>query len=79
MVPKAYVEQVGDDGFKRHPVGLGPYRFVRSSPGVELVPEANERYWRKVLSIKSIIFKGVPERATRLAMLKTGRQTLPIS
>ena len=72
VVPKTYVEQVGDDGFKRHPVGLGPYRFVRSSPGVELVLEANERYWRKAPAIKSIIFKGVPERATRLAMLKTG-------
>ena len=72
VVPKTYVEQVGDDGFQRHPVGLGPYRFVRSNPGVELVLEANERYWRKVPSIKSIIFKGVPERATRLAMLKTG-------
>jgi peptide/nickel transport system substrate-binding protein len=72
IVPKVYVERVGDEGFQRHPVGLGPYRFVRSNPGVELVLEANERYWRKVPSIKNIIFKGVPERATRLAMLKTG-------
>ncbi|HSF30523.1 MAG TPA: ABC transporter substrate-binding protein [Candidatus Tectomicrobia bacterium] len=72
VVPKQYVEQVGVDGFKRHPVGLGPYRFVRSDPGVELVVEANERYWRKVPSIKRVIFKGVPERSTRLAMLKTG-------
>jgi peptide/nickel transport system substrate-binding protein len=72
VVPKTYIEQVGDDGFQRHPVGLGPYRFVRSNPGVELVLEANERYWRKVPAVKSIIFKGVPERATRLAMLKTG-------
>ena len=72
VVPKTYVEQVGDDGFKRHPVGLGPYRFVRSNPGVEMVLEANERYWRKVPAIKSIVFKGVPERPTRLAMLKTG-------
>jgi peptide/nickel transport system substrate-binding protein len=39
---------------------------------VELVLEANERYWRKVPSIKRIIFKGVPESPTRLAMLKTG-------
>jgi peptide/nickel transport system substrate-binding protein len=72
VVPKKYLEQVGDDGFKRHPVGLGPYRFVRSTPGVELVLEAHERYWRKVPTIKTVIFKGVPERPTRLAMLKTG-------
>jgi peptide/nickel transport system substrate-binding protein len=72
VVPKQYVERVGDDGFKQKPVGLGPYRFVRADPGVELVLEANERYWRKTPSIKRIVFKGVPERATRLAMLKTG-------
>ena len=72
VVPKKYLEQVGDDGFKRQPVGLGPYRLVRLDPGVELVLEANERYWRKTPSIKRIIFKGVPERPTRLAMLKTG-------
>jgi peptide/nickel transport system substrate-binding protein len=28
VVPKKYVEQVGDDGFKKHPIGLGPYKFV---------------------------------------------------
>jgi peptide/nickel transport system substrate-binding protein len=72
VVPKTYLEQVGDDGFKRHPVGLGPYRVLRWQPGVELVLEAHERYWRKVPSIKRLIFKGVPERVTRLTMLKTG-------
>ena len=24
IVPKKYIEQVGDDGFKKHPIGLGP-------------------------------------------------------
>jgi peptide/nickel transport system substrate-binding protein len=72
VVPKTYLEQVGDDGFKRHPVGLGPYHVVRWEPGVELVLEAHERYWRKVPSIKRLVFKGVPERVTRLTMLKTG-------
>ncbi len=72
IVPKKYVEQVGDDAFKQQPVGLGPYRFVRMEPGVELVLEAHEQYWRKMPSIKRLIFKGVPERATRLAMLKNG-------
>jgi peptide/nickel transport system substrate-binding protein len=76
IVPKKYLEQVGDDGFKRQPVGLGPYRFARFDPGVELVLEAHERYWRQTPSIKQLIFKGVPERPTRLAMLKTGEADL---
>src|SRR5215813_3536136 len=72
IVPKTYIEQVGEEGFKRHPIGLGPYKFVRLTPGVELVLEANERYWRKMPSIRRIVIKGVPDRTTRLAMLKTG-------
>ena len=72
IVPKKYIEKVGEDGFGRHPVGLGPFRFVRMSPGTELVLEANEQYWRKKPSIKRVVIKGVPDRTTRLAMLKTG-------
>jgi peptide/nickel transport system substrate-binding protein len=72
IVPKKYVEQVGNDGFKKHPIGLGPYKFVSHTPGIELVMEANERYWRKVPSVKRLVFKSVPESTTRLAMLKRG-------
>ena len=72
IVPKKHIERVGEDGFGRQPVGLGPYRFVRMNPGVELVLEANEQYWRKKPSIKRIVIKGVPDRTTRLSMLKTG-------
>ncbi len=72
IVPKKYLEKVGEEGFTRHPVGLGPYRFTRMSPGVELTLDANEQYWRKKPSIKRVVIKGVPDRTTRLAMLKTG-------
>src|SRR3989441_279189 len=72
VVPKKHIEKVGEESFKRQPVGLGPYRFVRMTPGVELVLEANEQYWRKKPSIKRLVIKGVPDRTTRLAMLKTG-------
>ena len=72
IVPKKHIERVGEEGFGRQPVGLGPYRFVRMNPGVELVLEANEQYWRKKPSIKRIVIKGVPDRTTRLGMLKTG-------
>jgi len=72
VVPKTYVEKVGDDGFKKNPVGLGPYRFVSHTPGVELVMEAHEGYWRKMPSVKRLVFKVVPEPTTRMAMLKRG-------
>jgi peptide/nickel transport system substrate-binding protein len=72
IVPKKYIEQVGDDGFKKHPIGLGPYKFVSHTPGIELVMEAVDNYWRKVPHVKRLVFKSVPEPATRLALLKTG-------
>jgi peptide/nickel transport system substrate-binding protein len=70
IVPKKYLEKVGTDEFKKNPIGLGPYRLVEHQPGVELVLEANTKYWRKVPSVKRIVFKSVPEATTRLAMLK---------
>ena len=42
IVPKKYVEKVGDEGHKKAPVGAGPYKFVSFTPGVELVFEAFE-------------------------------------
>jgi peptide/nickel transport system substrate-binding protein len=72
VVPKKYVEKVGEDGFKKAPVGAGPYRFVSFTPGVELVLEAADGYWRKTPSVKRLIFKSVPDVATRLVMLKRG-------
>jgi peptide/nickel transport system substrate-binding protein len=70
IVPRKYLEKVGDDGFKKAPVGAGPYRFVSFNPGIELVLEAHEHYWRKVPSVKRLVLKSVPDETTRLAMLK---------
>jgi peptide/nickel transport system substrate-binding protein len=72
VVPKNYVEKVGDSGFKKQPVGCGPYKFSEFVPGVRLVAEAFEDYWRKVPSIKRMEFYIVPEPATRVAMVRRG-------
>ena len=45
IVPRKYVEKVGDDGFKKAPIGAGPYRVVSFNPGIDLVMEAFEGYW----------------------------------
>jgi peptide/nickel transport system substrate-binding protein len=79
IVPKRYVERVGDDGFKRAPVGAGPYKLVSFAPGVEVVMEANEAYWRKVPSVKRLVLRAVPDESTRLAMLKRGEADIAYS
>jgi peptide/nickel transport system substrate-binding protein len=72
IVPKKYVEKVGDEGFKKAPVGAGPYRFVSFTPGVELVLEAFDQYWRKAPNVKRVVLKSIPDETTRLAALKRG-------
>jgi peptide/nickel transport system substrate-binding protein len=79
IVPKKYVEKVGDAGFKQAPIGAGPYKFVSFTPGVEMVLEAFEDYWRKKPSVKRIVMKVIPDEATRLAALKGGEVDIAYS
>jgi peptide/nickel transport system substrate-binding protein len=72
VVPKKYLSEVGDDGFKKHPVGAGPYKFVSTKPGIEIVLEAFPGYWRRVPNIKTLVMRSVPEATTRALLLKTG-------
>jgi peptide/nickel transport system substrate-binding protein len=72
IVPKKYVEQVGDDGFKRAPIGAGPYQVVSFKPGVELVLEAFDGYWRTPPGVKRLVMRSMTEESTRAAALRTG-------
>jgi len=79
IVPKAYVEKVGEEGFKRAPIGAGPYRFVSFKPGIELTLEAHEAYWRKVPNVKTLVFRVITDESTRLAALKRGEVDIAYS
>jgi len=72
IVPKNHIEKIGEEAFKKAPVGAGPYKFVSFKPGLELVLEAFEPYWRKRPLVKRLIFKVIPDETTRLAALKGG-------
>src|SRR5205809_2686938 len=72
IVPKKYVEKVGDDGFKKAPIGAGPYKFVSFNPGFELVLEAFPEYWRKSPSVKRLVMRSIVDESTRAAAVKTG-------
>jgi peptide/nickel transport system substrate-binding protein len=72
IVPKKYVEKVGDDGFLKAPVGAGPYKVVSLKPGVELVLEAFDGYWRKAPAVKRLVMRSIVDEATRAAALRAG-------
>jgi peptide/nickel transport system substrate-binding protein len=79
VVPRRYVEKVGDDGFKKAPIGAGPYRFVSFTPGVELVLEAFDGYWRKPPAVKRLVFRVIPDPSARLVALKRGEADVAFS
>src|SRR5205085_2585609 len=58
--------------FKKAPIGAGPYKFVSFNPGIELTLEAFDGYWRKKPGVKRLVFRCIPDEATRLAALKGG-------
>jgi peptide/nickel transport system substrate-binding protein len=79
IVPKKYVEKIGAEAFKNAPVGAGPYKFVSFKPGLELVLEAFDGYWRKTPAVKRLILRVIPDEATRLAALKNGEVDIAYS
>jgi peptide/nickel transport system substrate-binding protein len=78
QAPKHTTEH--DDAYlATHPVGTGAYRFVEWKRGDRLTLEANLDYWRGPAAIKTIIFRPIPEEATRIASLKTGESTMIVN
>jgi len=72
MIPPGYFEEVGQEGFNEHPVGTGPFKFVEWVKGDHITLEANPDYWRGAPKIQTVIFRPIPESATRVAAIQTG-------
>ncbi len=72
IISPAAIKQ-GEEQIARHPVGTGPFKFVSWAPGREIVLERNSDYWEsgKPL-VDRIVFRLVPEDASRVAMLLSG-------
>lgn len=77
IMPKNYLEKVGEEEFRRKPIGSGPWRFVRSVPGDRLEFEAvSHDHWRGRPSFKNLHLLLVPEESTRVAMVRTGEAAI---
>jgi len=73
IVPKAYVEKLGDVAFNLQPMGSGPYRLRNWQRGQQSVLDAVDTYWGSKPPFKTAIFRAVPDATTRMADLRTSR------
>ena len=80
MVSPTAAQKYGDE-FPLHPVGTGPFKFKSLQPATEIVLERNAAYhWAPSGAahtgpawLERIVFKNVPEEATRMAVLQSGQ------
>jgi peptide/nickel transport system substrate-binding protein len=69
--PKEYAGK-DSPAISKNPIGTGPYRFVRWAKDEEIVMEAVPDHWRGAPSIKTVVFKPIPDDAVRVAALQNG-------
>ncbi|MBL0934681.1 MAG: hypothetical protein IBJ07_08005 [Rhizobiaceae bacterium] len=79
IMPQAYFEEVGEEGFAAKPIGSGPYRVVEWIKDDRLVLEANADYWGGAPAIKTATFRPIPAEASRAASLASGEVDLVTS
>jgi peptide/nickel transport system substrate-binding protein len=65
--------KANEQGAILHPIGTGPYRLVEWKQAENVVVlERNENYWGPKTKIKKVIFRAVPDPATRSLELQKG-------
>lgn len=77
IMPKAYIEKVGEEEFRKKPIGSGPWKFVRNVPGDRIEFTAvTTPHWRGRPNFKDLHVLLVPEESTRVAMVRTGEAAI---
>ena len=71
IMSKANFDKLGEKQNALHPVGTGPFEFVRWTPGQETVLAPNPTYWGTKTRLSKLIFKPIPESNTQVIDLQT--------
>ena len=72
VLPKAYYEKVGAEGFEKKPIGTGPYMVDEYQGNAFLRLKANPNYFGGKPAFDTVIFKFVPDQTSRVAEIESG-------
>src|SRR6202451_3463309 len=78
VLPKAYYEKVGAEGFEKKPIGSGPYMVDEYQGNAFLRLKANPHYWGDKPAFETVIFKFVPDATTRVAEIESGSSDITL-
>ncbi len=79
VVPKDYMEKVGQDGFVKAPIGTGPYKLVDYELNSRVVLERNEAYWGPKPKMKNVTFEIIKDPSARVAAIQSGQVDLTLN
>ena len=72
VLPKAYYEKVGAEGFEAAPIGTGPYMVEKFERNAFVRLKANPNYWGGKPEFETAIIKFVPDASSRVAEIESG-------
>ena len=72
VLPKAYYEKVGPQGFEKKPVGTGPFMVDAYEGNAFLRLKANPNYWGGKPAFETVVFKFIPDATSRVAEIESG-------
>ena len=78
VLPRAYYEKVGQEGFEKKPVGSGPYMVDAFERNAFLRLKANPHYWGGKPAIETVVFKFVTDASARVAEIESGRSDVTL-
>ena len=78
VLPKAYYEKVGKEGFEKKPVGSGPYMVEEFVAGSHMKLKAFPGYYGDKPVFDTVIVKFVTDPSARIAEIESGRSDMTL-